>query len=284
MRACPFCAEQIQDEAKICRFCQREVSVGPEAGTKRPPNVLVGPLASATKLPANVHQPVIAGRGDLGLLVKILYGAFGLLMVALMVSRLGPPKPRSPPAAANAALATSKPTPAPTPVPTPITVELLDSVKEGLDHFAAVTSFRSTTEVLVSLEGLHGMWVAVDRGSRSSDGAIRKSAEAVSAQMVRVQAIQFPRLRRAWTKAAATALWEGDVEVSCIDQACRTVQFVGGVFAANANKKKANDTLGPVLRQLRIKQARFKWIKSEGQYTYWDYDTPKDTEVRSILR
>lgn len=181
----------------------------------------------------------------------------------------------------------SSPTPASTPtpsVPKPTVLETLSSAKEALDNFAAHRDFVSKDQVLVALEGLHGIWVAIQDGSQSADDAVSKTAKALSAQMSRAQTAQFPKLRRAWIKAVAAALWENDVKVTCVNQSCTTVQFVGGLFAANANKKKVNDELSPVMRQLRIKQARFKWIDSASEYTYWDYDSPKDSEVTSILR
>lgn len=31
---CPFCAEEIQEEARVCRFCQRELATGQLSGVQ----------------------------------------------------------------------------------------------------------------------------------------------------------------------------------------------------------------------------------------------------------
>jgi predicted RNA-binding Zn-ribbon protein involved in translation (DUF1610 family) len=79
MKSCPFCAEQIQDAAQICRYCNR-------------------PVASDSGLSNVVNHPiqhrVTLKRGKLGIMgcTSILLGSFGLfLSVVLGLTLVGLP-------------------------------------------------------------------------------------------------------------------------------------------------------------------------------------------------
>ena len=73
--------------------------------------------------------------------------------------------------------------------------------------------------------------------------------------------------RELYVKKLKNELWEHNVEV---EVSGKTITFIGVMFANNANIKKFHESAANTLTILGFKQVRYKWIKHDDEYQYFN--------------
>ncbi|MGH1398018.1 MAG: hypothetical protein ACRBCT_02275 [Alphaproteobacteria bacterium] len=89
----------------------------------------------------------------------------------------------------------------------------------------------------------------------------------------------FPKIRDLYGPIARKLVWENDMSVRTYGNGFRTIEYVGGTFAANRNIKEFLIQVHAAHTLYRFKQIRFKWFKGASEYTYFNLDTPKDRDL-----
>lgn len=111
------------------------------------------------------------------------------------------------------------------------------------------------------------------------EGEDAKRVADLKALVVKRQLETFPALRKAAVKEFDKKLWESDVDVEVGGDRATRITFIGGMFAANRNIAQAQQTMEPLMKRLRFKQSRYKWIPSAEQWTYYDMKPPADSDL-----
>lgn len=137
----------------------------------------------------------------------------------------------------------------------------LDSIKSGLSRIERwVELYRD------------GMIFAYDEQAQGKRNDLYLATSKKQAELL-------PKLRDAFGPAARNALWEHDGSAKTTGKGFTTVDFVSHMFAANRNIKAFHTEVREVLMKLRFKRAQYRWFEQAAEYTYYDLDSPDDTDV-----
>jgi hypothetical protein len=147
------------------------------------------------------------------------------------------------------------------------TFDLAD--REGVSAITYVTTCKLLDDYGATAKGY----------ANDEDADIKKRALKLQKELKALRIKAMPVLRKRWAKAMGETLWENDVTVKCFGKGNKTIEFVGGMFAANANIKDSQDAASDALYLLRFTRANYKWYSGDDEYTYYTMKSLGDGEL-----
>lgn len=151
----------------------------------------------------------------------------------------------------------------------------LESFKKPFDNGA----FDGSVEAIQLELVLFGSWQKLaEEAMRDAQQSNVKLAKQLNSKVARLQAKEFPIMRKRYGKVVANVMWEHDISVKTSGTGNRVLELTGVIFASNKNIKEYQSTLSEIVKQLRFTQTHYRWYEGESQYTRYNLDVPKDTE------
>lgn len=180
-----------------------------------------------------------------------------------------------------------QPSPAPESVAAPVVNsdslerEEWNALEESLEGFK-VSDYLVDGGALTPMYGvgqLQEYAEKIENGLNSTNDETVQRAKKLKAKEAKIQISAYPQLRKAWGKQLGKKLWREDIEVKVFGKGNSTIQFTGGLFAANRNIEDFQKELSAALRDMRFKRIQYKWYEGDDEYTYYTMETKPDSEL-----
>jgi uncharacterized FlaG/YvyC family protein len=160
------------------------------------------------------------------------------------------------------------------------TKEQLKREINSIDKGVNFSNYRGTVESLQIEIALFATWAKIiNEAEATNDPEILSLAKQLKSKVSAVQVKEYPILRKEYTKIVASKMWENNIEVSSDGAGNKNLNFIGGIFANNKNKKDFQTQLHEVLTMFRFNQSRYRWYEGEDEYTYYTIYEGKDSDL-----
>jgi hypothetical protein len=156
--------------------------------------------------------------------------------------------------------------------------EQLEREIKSIDEGIKFADRNSIDELQMDIVVFASWAKIIKEAEELEDTEIKTLGNKLKSKVSKIQIREFPNLRKQYAKIVANKMWENDIEVYANGTGKRYINFTGGVFAANKNKKDFQIQVREVLKMFRFKQSRYRWYKGEDEYTYYTMYEGKDSE------
>lgn len=162
-------------------------------------------------------------------------------------------------------------------------LEKIERERSGLDRLEPGKEGSTKEQLMIDLALLatYAGMLEESKGLALAPEQVAKVKEFAKA-LSRKQVQAFPRIRKAYVKSIEHDMWLNNIEVSTRGTGSKTIRFVAGVFANNANKEQFDKQIGATLLQFRFSRSEYLWYKGDDSYTYYTRK-PLDDGVPAVF-
>lgn len=153
----------------------------------------------------------------------------------------------------------------------------LDSFNKSFDS----SVYRGSADALTLEVVLFKAWAQIiEEHENSSDSELQSMAKQLKQKVSQLQVKEFPLMRKNYADVMAKLVWEENIDVKALGGAYDTLDLEGGIFIDNKSIAKIQGTIKESVELFRFSRVNYKWSQY-AEYTYYDIDSPADSEVTS---
>ncbi len=159
-------------------------------------------------------------------------------------------------------------------------IDIFNATLEGMSK----TSYDSVTTIEISAILFWSVALTIEKYINDSNLDVKQAAQNLKTKASKIQAVEFPRLRKEYGKLVDWTMWEYDVDAESLWVWNSKLELRGNYILPNSNKKEVYWILREMLLLLRFDRLQFRWHKLDDNIEYFDLDSFADTLVVSEIK